>query len=144
MTTRIKIRGYHEDRFGHVNNARYLELLEEARWDHLQERGVDSRFLKTHGVFPVVVRLTIAYRRPASAGDELDIETRVVGGGRRKIIIAQEARFAGADDTCIEAEMTVVFLDERTGRPVPLCEDLLRAWPELRAAAEGEDREARR
>ena len=28
----IKIRGYHLDLFGHVNNARYLEFLEEARW----------------------------------------------------------------------------------------------------------------
>ncbi|XLM23374.1 thioesterase, partial [Chromobacterium piscinae] len=31
--TRIKVRGYHLDLFGHVNNARYLEFLEEARWN---------------------------------------------------------------------------------------------------------------
>ncbi|WP_269434919.1 thioesterase family protein [Desulfosarcina ovata] len=30
--TEIRIRGYHLDLFGHVNNARYLEFLEEARW----------------------------------------------------------------------------------------------------------------
>ena len=33
MQTQIKVRGYHLDVYQHVNNARYLEFLEEARWD---------------------------------------------------------------------------------------------------------------
>ena len=28
----IKVRGYHLDIYAHVNNARYVEFLEEARW----------------------------------------------------------------------------------------------------------------
>ena len=28
----IKVRGFHIDIFSHVNNARYLEFMEEARW----------------------------------------------------------------------------------------------------------------
>jgi len=142
MMTRIRIRGYHEDRFGHVNNARYLELLEEARWAHLEERGIDAAFLKAQGVFPVVVRLTISYRRPASVGDELVIETRVVGGGHRKVVLVQEARFAATDEVCVEAEVTAVFIDEATGRPAPLTEPWLRAWPELRAAVAAPGRES--
>ena len=39
--TAIKVRGYHADLYGHVNNARYLELLEEARWNHF-ENSVDK------------------------------------------------------------------------------------------------------
>lgn len=31
MQTQIKVRGYHLDVYQHVNNARYLEFLEEAR-----------------------------------------------------------------------------------------------------------------
>lgn len=30
MQTFIKVRGYHLDVYQHVNNARYLEFLEEA------------------------------------------------------------------------------------------------------------------
>jgi len=136
---RIKIRGYHEDRFGHVNNARYLELLEEARWAHLEARGVGSDFLTAHRVFPVVVRITIAYRRPASTGDELSIATWVAGGGRRKIVLGQQARFTSSDEICVEAEVTVVFLDEETGRPITLSEELLDAWPELRSVLHAGD-----
>ncbi len=133
-TTRITVRGYHEDRFGHVNNARYLEFLEEARWAHLEERGLDPTFFEAHGIFPVVVRLSISYRRPASAGDVLEVTTGVASAGRRRIVIAQEARFTSSDEVCIEAEVSVVFLDEKTGRPVPLSDEILRAWPEVRTA----------
>lgn len=37
MQTQIKVRGYHLDVYQHVNNARYLEFLEEARWDGLEK-----------------------------------------------------------------------------------------------------------
>jgi thioesterase-3 len=133
-TTQIKVRGYHEDRFGHVNNARYLEFLEEARWEHLEERGLDTAFFKAHGVFPVVVRLSISYRRPASAGDVLHVTTEAVSAGRLRVVITQEARFVSSDEICMEAELTVAFLDEKTGRPIPLSEEVLHAWPELSAA----------
>ena len=135
-TTQIKVRGYREDRFGHVNNARYLEFLEEARWAHLDERGLDTAFFKAHGIFPVVVRLSISYRRPASAGDVLNITTQATSIGSRKIVIAQQACFASLDESCVKAEVTVVFLDEKTGRPIPLSDEILRAWPELNAARE--------
>lgn len=36
---RIKIRGHHLDFYGHVNNARYLKLLEEARWRMVEDSG---------------------------------------------------------------------------------------------------------
>lgn len=35
--TRIKVRGYHLDLFQHVNNARYLEFMEEGRWAFFDE-----------------------------------------------------------------------------------------------------------
>jgi thioesterase-3 len=133
-TTQIRVRGYHEDRFGHVNNARYLEFLEEARWAHLEERGLDIPFFRAQGIFPVVVRLSISYRRPASAGDVLDVTAEVASASHRKITIAQRARFATSGEVCVEAELTVVFLDEKTGRPVRLNEEILHAWPELNAA----------
>jgi len=130
-TTRIAIRGYHEDRFGHVNNARYFEFFEEARWAQFDAHGLDRVFFAERRIFPVVVRQTITYRRPATAGDVLQIESRIAHVGRRKVVIAQEARFEESDDVCVEAEVTAVFLDESTGRPVPLENAVADVWPEL-------------
>ena len=135
-TVRIKVRGFHEDRFGHVNNARYLEFLEDARWEHLEERGLTGRFFEERGIFPVVIRLCISYRRPASLGDSLEATARVVRAGRRKVVIAQQVGFAGTGEVCVEAEVTAVFIDRKTGRPVPLSEEILNAWPELRSSGD--------
>lgn len=128
-TTRIKIRGYHEDRFGHINNARYLEILEEARWELLETRGLGPAFFRRQGVFPVVVRLEIAYRRPASAGDILEVTAEVAELGRRRIVIAQQARDEASGKVCVTATVTVVFLDETSGRPAPLTPEVRAAWP---------------
>jgi Acyl-ACP thioesterase len=35
----LLIRGHHLDTFGHVNNAKYLQILEEARWDVITRNG---------------------------------------------------------------------------------------------------------
>ena len=131
--TRISVRGYHEDRFGHVNNARYLEFLEEGRWAHLEERGLGLTFFEEHGVFPVVVRLCISYRRPGSAGDTVEVLTGVKNAGRRKVVIEQTIRLASTQEVCAEAEVTAVFLDSETSRPIALSEPILEAWPELRS-----------
>lgn len=131
---RVNVRGYHEDRFGHVNHARYLELLEEARWAHLDDRGLDQAFFKSQGIFPVVAGLTIAYRRPASAGDTLEIVSKVSHVGSRKIEIEQQARFAETGKTCVEATVAVVLVDAHTGRAAPITDTLLTAWPDLAAA----------
>ena len=117
-----------------MNNARYLEFLEEARWAQFEACGLDIAFFKAHGIFPVVVRQSISYRRPASAGDLLDVTVEVASAGRRKIVIAQHARFATSDEVSVDAEVTVVFLDDQTARPAPLSDEILRAWPELKAA----------
>jgi len=135
-TTQITVRGYHEDRFGHVNNARYLEFLEEGRWAHLEAHRIDEAFFREHHVFPVVVRLTISYRRPARAGDVLVVTTRLAKRGSRRVVLAQEGRFASSDEICVEAQVTAVFLDESTGRPVALAEPFFAAWPELRHATD--------
>jgi len=130
FATNIKVRGYHEDRFGHVNNARYLEFLEEGRWDYLDAKGPDGGFAAL-GVFPVVVNLNISYRRPASAGDRLRVQTDVAETGSRKIVMHQEITQLHTGKLCCEADITVVLVDSKTGRPAVLDERILAAWPDL-------------
>ena len=58
FTTIIKIRGYHLDAYGHVNNARWVELLEEARWQWLDE-DIDLASWDAKGQGIAVVNLMI-------------------------------------------------------------------------------------
>lgn len=115
----LKVRGYHLDLYGHVNNARYLEFLEEARWAMIEERTDLARIL-AEGPAMVIVHLSIDYRYPASIGDELLINSRVGSVGARSAVIHQEIRLAGPGTPVAQADLTLVFVDQSTGRAVPI------------------------
>jgi len=137
--TKIKVRGFHEDRFGHVNHARYLEFLEEGRWDYLDAHGPQDGF-PAFGVFPVVVNLSISYRRPTSAGDKLRITTQIANASSRKIVMHQTLHQETTDKLCCEAEVSIVLVDAETGRPAVLNEAIIRAWPDLAASKRDSER----
>ena len=61
-TIDIKVRGYHLDLYRHVNNARYLEFLEEARWSFLESKG-NIDYLHERGYTFALVNININYRR---------------------------------------------------------------------------------
>ncbi len=74
--TEITVRNYHIDNFGHVNHARYVELLEEARWRYLEENHLLGP-IHSVNAFHVVAEIVIQYRRAAHIGDILHIETHI-------------------------------------------------------------------
>ena len=60
--THIKVRGYHLDMYGHVNNARYLEFFEEARWCFIEE-SINLRDWEKQGYAFLVVNININYNQ---------------------------------------------------------------------------------
>lgn len=59
----IIIREHHLDTFGHVNNATYLEIFEEARWEFITMNGYDLNKIKETGFGPVVLEINIKFLR---------------------------------------------------------------------------------
>lgn len=117
--TSIKVRGYHLDLYSHVNNARYLEFLEEARWTFFEERADLPAFLSS-GIALIVVNINIDYRHPATMNDELVIETSVKSVGNRSAVIHQRVLLAGSDKLVAEADVTFVAFDGRQNKAVPI------------------------
>jgi thioesterase-3 len=118
-TTRIKVRGYHLDLYGHVNNARYLELLEEARW-RLVEDSADLRAWHRRGLAFVVVKVTINYRRAAVLDDVLEIASEITHLGGRSGVIRQEVRREADGEPIADADITFVVVDINTQKAVPI------------------------
>lgn len=119
MQTTIKVRGYHLDVYQHVNNARYLEFLEEARWQWLEEADAFNWLMAQKLAF-VVVNININYRRPAVMGDCLVIESDVSQLSSRSGIIAQRVLLAEDRTVVADALLTFVCIDLRTQKAVPL------------------------
>ena len=72
--TRIAVRGYELDSFGHVNNAVFLNYCEQARWEILRQKNLPDFFLK-HALILVVTEVNIRYIKEAKSFDELAVQT---------------------------------------------------------------------
>lgn len=59
----IIIREGHLDTFGHVNNARYLEIFEQARWDLITDNGFGLDYVKSSGTGPVILEINLRFLR---------------------------------------------------------------------------------
>ncbi|RYZ04886.1 MAG: acyl-CoA thioesterase [Myxococcales bacterium] len=60
---RIQILERHLDTFGHVNNATYLELFEEARWDWITRNGYGIERVQAERRGPTILEIKIAFKR---------------------------------------------------------------------------------
>ncbi|MGJ0480992.1 acyl-CoA thioesterase [Pantoea agglomerans] len=119
MQTTIKVRGYHLDVYQHVNNARYLEFLEEARWAWLEEAEA-FHWLQEQKLAFVVVNININYRRPAVLGDVLTIDSEITQLNGKSGVIAQRVLLAGQETVVADAALTFVCIDLRTQKAVAL------------------------
>lgn len=132
--TKIKIRGYHIDHFGIVNHARYLEFMEEARWQYMEDNNLADGAIHSLGIIHVVVNINIDYRKPAVLGDELRITTSVTRRSSKSFTIAQKMVKGDGELLVAEAEVTNVFIDGKTNKVQPIEGDILTTWPDLSAA----------
>ena len=121
----IKVRGFHIDIFSHVNNARYLEFMEEARWVVI-DKYIDLKRMRAKGIIFVVVNININYRKPASMGDMLELYLGLSKIGRKSAVFHQEIRLKGTDKVVADAQVTFVFADKKSGKAVAIDDDIKR------------------
>jgi len=118
-TTLIKVRGYHCDAYGHINNARYLELLEEARWSFLEDLNALT-YWEENGLGLVVVSVTINYRRPMKPQGTVEIKSFMKGITGKSAVIHQDVENAATGKVVADADVTFAVISLATGRSVPL------------------------
>lgn len=128
--TEIKIRGYHADFYGHVNNARYLEFFEEDRWA-LFESKIDLQQWASRGLTFLVVNININYRRAVSVGEILVAETSLEKIGARSAVLRQVLLFKESREVAADARVTFVVTDS-TGHAVSLTGPMLEEIEKMR------------
>ncbi len=117
--TDIRVRGYHLDLYQHVNNARYLEFLEEARWQYFEDAHVLEAFLAS-GLGLAVVNININYRRGAMMNDRLVVHTRFKAISQRSAVIEQIIKLKDSDTVVADADITFVVIDPKANKAVAL------------------------
>lgn len=128
-TTEIRVRNYHIDHFGHVNHARYLELLEEARWHYLEANALLEPIHRI-GAYHVVAKIVIEYLHGARIGDLLCIDTRIDSCSKYRFVFRQRGVLKDSGKVSVLAYITNAFVDAK-GRSQEIDGDILDMWPDL-------------
>lgn len=117
------IRGYHCDSYGHLNNARYLELFEDARWNWLDEAGIVQP-IRDKGLLFFVVSITVNYRLPVDDGLRIEIRTSLKEFGRKKLVLQQLILQEGTERVLTDALVSFVLFNVHDNKAQLLGDDL--------------------
>jgi thioesterase III len=128
--TEIKVRGYHADFYGHVNNARYLEFFEEDRWAQLESK-IDLRKWAEKGLIFLVVNINVNYRKAVPVGETLLVTTKLEKIGNRSVVLKQEILLKENKEVAADALITFVISD-KSGRAVTMEGDVRAEIEKLR------------
>lgn len=125
--TDVEVRFHDLDALGHVNNARYLNFLEQARLRYAQDiLGWDGT-LATLSL--IIANVTIDYKLPIHLGDMVEVWTRVSRLGNKSFdleyIFIVTPR-GGERALAAQAKTTLVTFDYQQNKPVPI----FTAWRE--------------
>lgn len=131
--TEIRVRGYHADFYGHVNNARYLEFFEEDRWAHIESK-IDLREWAVKGITFLVVNINVNYRRAVPVGAVLLGTTDVEKIGNRSVVLKQEILFKETKEVAADALITFVIAD-KSGKAVTMEGEMRQEIEKLRASS---------
>ena len=117
----LKTRSYECDSYGHINNATYLNYLEYARIQLLEDLPVPYRELRRRGVGFVVTRICIDYRLQVGSGEILRIETRSIQ--KQKVRMVFQQNIYRDDQLVAEAQVTWACINEQ-GKPIRIPPEL--------------------
>ncbi len=93
------------DVFGHMNNAAYLRLFEEARWELMASNNYGLQVIKASGLGPTILEITIKFLRELNARNQVRIESEVLS--YHKKIGKLEQRLFRGEELCCTAVFTI-------------------------------------
>jgi YbgC/YbaW family acyl-CoA thioester hydrolase len=119
---RRKIFGFECDIYGHLNNANYQHLLEEARSDALDKMDCSLEKLNAEKIHIYLKRVEIDYLKGVPFGIEVVVKTEIIELSRIKSVWKQKI-FNANGELFTRAELTGVFA--REGKPYRISDSSL-------------------
>ena len=117
---------YHDtDAGGVVYYGRYLNYLEEARTEFLDNRGLSVKGFHDQGFLYAVRKCTIIYKSPARYGDFIVCDAELKEITAAQIVFNQTIKEKKSGRLMVEAEISLVCLN-KDFKPTQIPEDLKR------------------
>lgn len=106
----ILIREYHLDSYGHVNNATYLNLFEEARWEYCTQRGYGYQKVHETGQGPVILEVNMKFLKELKLREMITI-TLELSSQEGKISHLFQKMIKENGETACELKLVTGFFD---------------------------------
>src|SRR5690606_30850297 len=118
----VLIRETHIDGLGHMNNAAYLTLYEEARWEWITAGGYGVAEIQQYRQSPVILEAQVTFLKEIRLREDLRIASEILSyagkiGELRQTMTREDGTL------CSEALFKMGFFDLQTRRliePTPL------------------------
>jgi thioesterase-3 len=69
----LVIREHHLDSYGHVNNATYVQILEEARWESITLKGYGYEKVQETKLGPVILEVSVKFRKELKLREKVKV-----------------------------------------------------------------------
>ncbi len=102
----VIIRESHLDTFGHMNNAAYLVLFEEARWDFITNNGYGLNEVIKLQKGPVILDVAMRFKKEIKLREKIKITLELINHERKISKFKQEMI---KEDGTIAAELNLTF-----------------------------------
>ena len=123
-STEIRVRYGETDQMGVVYHGNYAQFLEVARVEWLRSIDISYKKMEDDGVMLPVVNLNINFKKPAVYDEMIIVKTKLREKPGLKITVDQEI-YNNNNDLLTVSEITLVFVNMQTKRPMLCPEDLL-------------------
>lgn len=113
------------DTFGHMNNAMYLTLFEEARWQLITDNGYGLKKITETRIGPTVLEAKLTFMKELLVRDDIIIETQLTSyEGKIGKLVQKMKRDT---DICCVAEFVFGLFDLKQRKLILPTQDWLRA-----------------
>ena len=124
---KVLIRESHLDSFGHVNNAVYVQLYEEARWDFITKNGFGLDVIQKQQMGPVLLDLSVRFKREIKNRELITIISQTKEIVNSKIMILEQKMLKSDGKVASEALFTVGFFDMKVRKLVEASPEWMKA-----------------
>ncbi len=116
-----KIYGFECDIYGHLNNAAYQQIYEEARSEALDELGCSVADFKKLGIDLYLTRIELLFKKEIRLGSVITIKTMIKNSNRVRFTWQQKITDENGT-LCNSAEISGAYV--RNGKPTRITPDL--------------------
>jgi YbgC/YbaW family acyl-CoA thioester hydrolase len=117
-----------------VHNLAYLRIIETARTLLAEQLGFDMPTMATSGVYPVLLRTDVEYKRSARLGDKLRVQGRLERVERVRFWCSFEVVKPADGTLFVTCKQSLALVQMPAAKPLRLPEQWCERYAHLRGA----------